>query len=264
MALNAEIVNRETEVASILISQPEPANKKSPYFDLAKKHNITVDFRQFIQIEDISGKEFRKERVDPSTFSAIIFTSKVAIRHFFRICGEIRLTMPANTKYFCSSEAIALFLQKFIEYRKRKVFFPKDNKSTLFTLLEKHKAKENFLYPCASYPFEDIRKSDIPDFLKEKEFNYAEVIIYRIVCSDLSDLEEIYYDIIVFFTPLGIKSLFKNFPGFKQNKTRLAALGPATAKAIADHDLVLDIKAPAPGMPSMTAAIEQYLLKVNE
>jgi len=255
---------REIKVDSILISQPEPTNGKSPYYDIAEKFNIKVDFRQFIQIEEITPKEFRKERIDPTKFSAVIFTSKVVIKHFFRVSKEMRFTMPADTKYFCASEAIALYLQKFIEYRKRKVFYPKDKKHTIFSLLEKHKNKENFLFPCASYPFDDVRKMDIPDFLKEKEFDFAEVVIYRIVCSDLSDLEEIYYDVIVFFAPLGIKSLFKNFPAFKQKKTRIAALGNATAKAVDDHQLTLDIAAPIPGIPSMKAAIEHYLKKVND
>lgn len=263
MAVSAKS-EREIKVESILISQPEPTSGRSPYYDLGDKYNIKVDFRQFIQIEEITSKEFRKERITPTDFSAVIFTSKVVIEHFFKISKEMRFTMPADTKYFCTSEAIALYLQKFIEYRKRKVFYPKDKKHTIFSLLEKHKNKENFLFPCASYPFDDVRKTDIPDFLKEKEFNFAEVVVYRIVCSDLSDLKDIYYDIIVFFAPLGIKSLFENFPDFKQNKTRIAALGNATAKAVDDHKLILDIAAPVPGMPSMTAAIEQYLKKAND
>ncbi len=251
------------EVKSILISQPEPVNPKNQYTELAEKYGIKIDFRKFIQLESISGKEFRKAKISPLDFSAIIFTSKTAIQHFFRICTELRITMPPETKYFCSSEAVALYLQKFIEFRKRKVFYKKDAKHTLFTLLEKNKSSERFLYPCAAYPFEEAKNNEIPNFLKEKGFDYAESTIYKIVCSDLSDLEEIFYDMIVFFTPLGIQSLFKNFPDFKQNHTRIAAFGQTTAKAVLDHDLNLDVKAPSPEAKSMTGAIDLYLKQLN-
>ncbi len=257
-----EIAREKREVKSILISQPKPNNSKNPYTDLAEKYNVKIDFRKFIQIEGITGKEFRKTRVNPIEYSAVIFTSKMAIEHFFRICGELRITMPQDTKYFCSSEVIALYLQNFIEYRKRKVFFKKDSKTDLFALLEKHKG-EKYLYPCASYPFEDVRKNDIPNFLKEKGIDFTESTIYRIVCSDLSDLEDIFYDMIVFFTPLGIRSLFKNFPDFKQNNTRIAAFGPVTLKAILDHNLIPDVKAPSPEAKSMKDAIGLYLKEVN-
>ncbi len=255
---------RNLEVKTILISQPEPSSTRNPYVGLKDKFGIQIDFRKFIQVEGISGKQFRKERINPIEHSAIIFTSKTAIQHFFRICGELRITMPQETKYFCQSETIALYLQKFIEYRKRKVFFSKDAKTTLFTLLDKHKGNEKFLYPTPVYDFDDIRKNDIPSYLSENEFDFSECTIYKIVCSDLSDLENIYYDMIVFFTPLGIKSLFKNFPDFKQKNTRIAGFGSVTSKAISDHDLILDVNAPTVEAKSMTGAIELYLKKVNK
>jgi len=248
-------------VETILISQPEPPkDKRNPYNDLAEKWGIKVDFRKFIEIQDITAKEFRKYRTVPTDYSAIIFTSRLAIRHFFRICQEMRITMPQETKYFCSSEMVGLYLQNYIEYRKRKVFYPKkDNKNTLFTLLDKHKGKEKFLFPCANN-----RKNDIPLHLETKEFDFSEVQIYKVVCSDLSDLKDIYYDMIVFFTPLGITSLFENFPDFEQKKTRMAAWGTTTHDALVGHDLELDVSAPLPELPSMTMAIEDYLRKVNK
>ncbi len=253
--LNGDEFRRQ--VKSILISQPKPA--RSPYFSLAEKHAVQIDFRSFIHVEGVSAKVFRKKRVNPLDYSAIIFTSRNAISHFFRVCEEMRVKMPQDTKYFCASEAIALFLQKFVVYRKRKVFFGK--KGTLASLKEimkKHVNKEKFLLPCS-----ESRKSDLPEFLETNGFNYQVAPIYDTVPSDLSDLEDIYYDMIVFFSPLGVKSLFHNFPNFKQNKTRIAAFGPTTAKAVAEYELRLDVKAPSPGSPSMTMAIEKYLKEVN-
>lgn len=248
-------------VKTILISQPEPPkDKRNPYFELAEKWGIKVDFRKFIEIEDITAKEFRKYRTVPTDYSAIIFTSKSSITHFFRICEEMRIQMPQETKYFCSSEMVGLYLQRFIEYRKRKVFYPKsDGKNTLFSLLDKHRPNEKFLFPCANN-----RKNDIPQHLEEKEFDYSEVVIYKVNCSDLSDLQDIYYDMIVFFSPLGIKSLFENFPDFEQKNTRLAAWGKITHQALEKNDLELDVCAPLPELPSMTMAIEHYLKKVNK
>lgn len=243
------------KVGSILISQPKPKSEKSPYYTLAKKYGITVDFRQFIEVEGITSKEFRKHRISPLDYSAIIFTSRNSISHFFRLCEASRIKMPQETKYFCASEAIALYLQKFILYRKRKVFYPKTGRQmALKDILKKHLKKEKFLLPCS-----ENRKEDLPQFLKTNSFKYAEVPIYRTVASDLSDLEEIFYDMIVFFSPLGVKSLYTNFPGFEQKKTRIAAFGPTTARIVAEHNLRLDVKAPAPGITSMTMAIEKYL-----
>lgn len=251
------------EVKTILISQPEPKNPRNPYTSLVEEYGIKIDFRQFIQIEPISAREYRKQRISPTDFASIIFTSRTSIDHFFRLCGELRVTMSSDTKYFCASEAIALYLQKFIEYRKRKVFFPKTGKTSIFDLLNKQKENGKFLYLCPTCSFDDVTKNEIPDFLKENEFDYAESYIYRIVCSDLSDLQDIYYDMIVFFTPLGIKSLFENFSDFEQNLTRIGTFGGATSKTAMEHDLILDVQAPNSEAPSMTGAIDLYLKKVN-
>jgi uroporphyrinogen-III synthase len=227
---------------------------------LARKHNIKIDFRQFIHVECISAKEFRKTRINPLDYTAVIFTSRNAISHFFRVCGEMRIKMPDTTKYFCASEAIALYLQKFILYRKRKVFFSKiSSPNGLQTILKKHKKKEKFLLPCSAN-----RKSALAKHLKENDFKYAEADIYETVASDLSDLENIYYDMIVFFSPLGLKSLFINFPDFKQKDTRIAAFGPTTSKAVIEHGLNLDVKAPAPESPSMTMAIHRYIKSLKK
>lgn len=248
------------KVNSILISQPKP-DGKSPYFALAKRHNIKIDFRQFIEVRGCTAKELRKNRIRPLDFSAIIFTSRNSIKHFFRICEELRVKMPQQTKYFCSSEAIALYLQKFILYRKRKVFFGKKGTfQGLQEVLKKHKKNETFLLPCSAA---SNRKQDLPNFLRDNNFTYTEAPIYETIASDLSDLENIFYDMIVFFSPLGVKSLFENFPNFKQNNTRIAAFGSSTAKIVEDYNLYLDVKAPAPGTPSMTMAIEKYLKQVN-
>lgn len=245
-------------IQSILISQPKP-DLKSPYTSLANKHNLQVDFRPFIEVQGVEVKEFRRSKINLLDFSAIIFTSRNAIKHFFRICEEARVKMPQDTKYFCTSQAIALFLQKFVEYRKRKVFFDKKGSSQgLKDLLKKHKKNQRFLLPCA-----ENRKNDLPNFLKENNFNYEEALLYRTISSDLSDLEDITYDMIVFFSPLGIKSLFHNFPDFQQKATRIAAFGPTTSKAVEEYNLRLDVKAPAPGTPSMTMAIERYLKEIK-
>jgi len=248
------------KVKTILISQPEPENGKSAYYDLAKKHKLKVDFRPFIHVEDVKWKDFRrKNRVDLLNYSSIIFTSKNAISHFFRVCEESKTEMPADTKYFCRSEAIGLYLQKFIQYRKRKVFNGKGSYADLQKTLEKHKTTEKFLLPCSN-----VNTRSFPEYLTSKEFDYAEANIYNTVSSDLSDLKNIFYDMIVFFSPLGLKSLFENFPGFEQNDTRLAVFGPATAKCMEDYSLRIDIRAPAPESPSMTMAIEKYVLTSNK
>ena len=252
------------KVQTILISQPPPSSVRNPYSILAEKHGITVDFRKFIQLDKITPKEYRRQRVNPLEHQGIIFNSKTAIDHYFKICEDVRIKMPQEMKYFCSSESIALYLQKFIEYRKRKVFYPKDSKTNLFKLLDKHKGIGKFLYPCASYPFDEhLRNQEIPNFLNEKGIEYAELAIYKVVCSDLSDLKDIFYDMIVFFSPLGIRSLFENFPSFQQNNTRIAAYGNITSKSVTDHKLLLDVKAPDENAPSMSMAIDNYLKKVN-
>ncbi|MCG8390045.1 MAG: uroporphyrinogen-III synthase [Cytophagales bacterium] len=252
-----KVKERMRAVKSVLVSQPKPADENSPYFKLAEKYNLKIDFRPFIQVDPVSTKEFRKQKIDILNHTAIIFTSRNAVDHFFRICSELKIEMPADMKYFCISEQTSNYLQKYIIIRKRKIFTGHRTAGDLLEILKKHK-NEKYLFPCS-----DIRKDDIPNFLKSNGFNYTEAIIYRTVASDLSDLENVYYDILAFFSPSGINSLLVNFPDFSQNNTRIAAFGPTTSKAVRDAGLFLDIEAPLPNAPSMTGAIELYIKKAN-
>jgi len=245
------------KIESILISQPKP--ERSPYFDIAEKWGIKIDWRQFIKVEAVTEKEFRKNRLRPDEFTAIIFTSKLSIEHFFRMCEEMRVKMSQQTKYFCLTEAIANYLQKFIIYRKRKVFVGTRKIADLSTAFNKHKANEKFLLPCSN-----LGSTDVVTYLKENDVNYQEAMMYRTVSSDLSDLKDITYDCLVFFSPLGIESLYENFPKFKQNKTRLAVYGQKTSAAVLDKGLNINIKAPSPETPSMSMALTNYLNKSNK
>lgn len=244
------------KIKTILVSQPKP--ERSPYFDLEKKWDLKIDWRPFIHVEGLTAKEFRKQRVRPDEYTAIIFTSKNSIDHFFRLCEESRIFMSAETKYFCLSEAIANYLQKFIIYRKRKVFAGKRVIQDLKNYFVRHK-EEKFLLPCSNLGAKKVTR-----FLDEMELNWKEVMMYRTVASDLSDLEDVTYDVLVFFSPLGIQSLYENFPEFKQNETRIAVFGSQTTKAVEDHGLTANIKAPAPNVPSMTMAIKNYLRESNK
>jgi len=245
-------------IRTILVSQPKPEGKKSPYFDLAEKYGLQIDFRAFIHVEGVPAQEFRKQKVDLAQHSAVILTSKTAIDHFFRISEEMRFEVPDSMKYFCISEAVAYYLQKYVAYRKRKIFFGKQTIDDLLDVLKKHK-KESFLLPCT-----DILRDRIPMTLADNEINYSKAVLYRTVASDLSDLEDVYYDMLVFYSPGGIESLLKNFPKFKQNKTIIAAFGPTTANAIVKNSLRLDVHAPQPNAPSMTGAIENFVKDVNK
>ena len=231
---------------------------RSPYFELAEKYDIKIDFRQFIHVEPVGYKEFRKQKVSPANFSAVIFTSRNSIEHFFRICEEMRIKMSQDTKYFCLSETIALYLQKFIVYRKRKVFFGKRTILDLKDTLLKHRKKEKFILPCSN-----LGSKRVVAFLTENNFDFKEAMCYQTVASDLSDLSDITYDMLVFFSPLGIKSLYENFPEFSQNETRIAAYGPTTMKAVQDRGLEVNIQAPTEKAPSMTMAIKQYIENNN-
>lgn len=255
---NSTLEDRLREVKTILVSQPEPSDPKSPYYTLAEKFDIRVDFRPFIQVDPISAKEFRKQKVNILDHTAIIFTSRNAVDHFFTICKDLRIEMPADMKYFCISEQTAYYLQKYIVVRKRKIFTGSRTAQDLIQILKKHK-NENYLFPCSN-----IRKEDIPDFLNESNYKYSEAIIYETVASDLSDLDDVTYDILAFYSPSGINSLFVNFPGFQQNDTRIAVFGPTTAKAAEEAGLIIDIEAPQPNAPSMTGALELYIKKVNK
>lgn len=242
-------------IKTILVSQPKPQGDKSPYFDLAQKYNIKIDFRSFIHVEGIDAQEFRKQKINLSEHSAVILTSKIAVDHYFRIAEEMRFSVPDSMKYFCISEAIAYYLQKYVAYRKRKIFHGRQTIVDLVVTLKKHK-KEKFLLPCT-----DILRDKIPETLIENSINYTKAILYRTVASDLSDLENVSYDMLVFYSPGGIESLLKNFPDFRQDKTVIAAFGPTTANAIVNNRLRLDLHAPQPNAPSMTGAIENFVKK---
>ena len=246
------------KIKSILVSQPKPQTEKSPYFDLAEKFNLKIDFRPFIQIEGIGSKEFRQTRINLEDFSAIIFTSRTAIDHFFRIAEEVRFTVPDTMKYFCISESTAFYLQKYIVYRKRKIFYGRRKFEDLMEIIEKHK-EEKFIIPLS-----DIHKQEIPRLLTKAKVDYTKAIMYRTVSSDLADLADVNYDILVFFSPSGIKSLMQNYPEFKQNETKIAAFGPTTEKAVKDAKLTLDVKAPIQQAPSMTMALELFIKKHNK
>ncbi len=252
----SKLVEKLKEVKTVLVSQPTP--KRSPYFELEQKYGVKVDFRPFIHVEGVDTKEFRKQKIRLEDYTAIIFTSKNSIDHFFRISEEMRVKMPQDTKYFCSSEAIALYLQKFIVYRKRKVFFGKRTVEDLAPSLMKHKKKEKFLLPSS-----DLGKPNYSEYLKENGFDYSETYLYRTVSSDLSDLTDITYDMLVFFSPFSIQSLFENFPDFKQNATRIAAYGQSTCDAVEERGLSLNVQAPTKETFSMTTAIENYLKLSN-
>ena len=248
---------RLTTVQSILVSQPAPSSEKSPYFPLAEKYDIKIDFRPFIQIDPVEIREFRKQKINILDHTAVILTSRNAVDHFFRLATESKVEIPTDMKYFCISEQTANYLQKYIVIRKRKIFTGVRTATDLIEVLKKHK-NEKYLFPCSN-----IRKDDIPTFLKSNGYDYNEAIIYKTVASDLSDLADVNYDIIAFFSPSGISSLFDNFPDFKQNDTRIAAFGPTTARAVRDAGLILDIEAPLPSAPSMTGALEVYIKKAN-
>lgn len=256
--MNVSGAEREKKVKSILVTLPKPENDKSPYFALAQKYNLKLDFRAFIHVEGVSARELRKEKINLADFTAVIFASRNAVDHYFRICEEMRFDVPTEMKYFCISETIALYLQKYIQYRKRKIFFGKGTVKDLEEVLKKH-TKEKFLYPCS-----DVSNEEALGWMQENGYDYTPAVLFRTVVSDLSDLKDVFYDVIVFFSPSSVQSLYENFPDFKQNNTRLAAFGAQTHQAILDRGLTLDIEAPTPENPSMTMAVEQYIKKVNK
>lgn len=241
----------------VLITQPKPESDKSPYFDLCRKYDLEMEFQPFIKIEAIPAKDFRKQKVDIQAHTGVILTSRNAIDHFFRMCDEMRISVSQDTKYFCITEAVALYLQKFILYRKRKVFYGADgtNKS-LFDVINKHKTNEKFLYVCS----ENQQDSEITGFLKSNNCAFSLAFMYRTVSSDVkSILTSTEFDVICFFTPSGVKSLFDNMPKYKQNGTVIGAFGSNTTKAVEEAGLKLTIKAPQPQSPSMVAALDQFL-----
>ena len=244
-----------TKVKTILVSQPEPKIENSPYFDLQEKQKVKIDFRPFIHVEGVEAKEIRQQKVDLSHYTAIILTSRNSVDHFFRVADEMRFKVPDTMKYFCQSEAVAYYLQKYVVYRKRKIYVGEKKIEDLEAVFKKFN-KETFLFPTS-----DMLKPDVPEFLNKSTLDWQRAILYKTVVSDLSDLRDVYYDILVFFSPSGIESLFKNFPDFEQKKTRIAVYGNSTIEASEAAGLRIDIKAPTPETPSMTMAIEKYIEK---
>ena len=251
-----------TKVKSILVSQPKPeGHVKSPYYTLAQKYGLDIEFRPFIRVEQVTAKEFRKTKINLPDYTAVIFTSKNAITHFFHLCEEMRVKMSQETKYFCSTEAIALFLQNFIFFRKRKVFFAKtDKKNGLQDLLKKHRKGEKYVLTCTNN-----RIDDLPDYLRNNNFDFVEAPVYQTVYTDFSDMNgKMAHDMVIFFSPIGVQSLLHNFPNFEQGNVRIGAFGPVTAQAVTNLGLRLDLSAPHPDCPSMTTAIEHYLKKIGQ
>ena len=246
------------KVKTILVSQPEPKVENSPYFDLQQTQKVKIDFRPFIHVENVTTKEIRLQKVDFSKFSAIILTSRNAVDHFFRVAESMRFKVPDSMKYFCQSEAVAYYLQKYVVYRKRKIYVGKRTFSELVPLIKKYK-DEKFLLPTT-----DKVKDEIPEILNDLKIDWKQATFYRTVISDLSDLENVFYDILVFFSPSGIESLFHNFPDFKQNDTKIAVFGNTTIKAVEEKGLRVDIAAPTPETPSMSMALMKYIDKENK
>jgi len=246
------------KVKTILVSQPEPKMENSPYSKLIDKEKVKVDFRPFIHVEGVNAKDVRQQKIDLKNFTAIILTSRNAVDHFFRIAEEMRFKVPDSMKYFCQSEAVAYYLQKYVVYRKRKIYVGKRNFQDLVPLFKKYK-NEKFLLPSS-----DALKEIIPEILNEVGIDWKRGIFYKTVISDLSDLRDVYYDILVFFSPSGIESLLHNFPDFEQNETRIAVFGNSTVNAATEAGLRIDIKAPTPETPSMTMALQKYITTVNK
>ena len=239
------------------MSQPEPSEVKSPYFDLAKKYNLKVEFKPFVQIEGIPIKDFRQQKINILDFTAVIFTSKTGIDHFFRICNELRILVPDTMKYFCITENVAFYLQKYIVYRKRKIFHGKAKFQDLIDVIVRHR-EDNFFVPLS-----EPHNAEIPDLLDKNNIKYTIGILYKTISSRFSNFKDFDYDILVFYSPAGIKSLKENFPDFVQGEIKIAAFGPTTACAVEHEGLRLDINAPNPKAPSMTMALDNFLKEYN-
>ncbi|MCD7973875.1 MAG: uroporphyrinogen-III synthase [Candidatus Azobacteroides sp.] len=242
------------KIKKLLVSQPKPSSEKSPYFDIAEKYGISIDFRPFIKVEGVSGKDFRQQRVSILDHTAVIFTARTGVDHFFRLCEELRVTVPETMRYFCVTESIALYLQKYIVYRKRKISFSSTGKlEGLMPSIMKY-SSEKFLLPLS-----DAHQDDLTNLLDSKKINYTKAIMYKTVSNDFSPEEKFDYDMVLFFSPSGIASLLKNFPDFEQNDLRIGCFGKTTAKAVKDAGLQLDLEAPTPAAPSMTSALELFI-----
>lgn len=248
-------------IKKILVSQPKPTSEKSPYFDLEKRFGVELVFRPFIKVEGLSSREFRQQKISIPDYTAIVFTSRHAIDNFFKLAKELRVTIPEDLKYFCVTETIALYIQKYVQYRKRKVFFGTTGKITdLIPLMVKHKT-EKYLVPMS-----DVHNDSVKQLLDAKKLKHAECVMYRTVSNDFTseEVEHFDYDMLVFFSPAGVDALTKNFPNFNQGNIAIATFGPATAKAVRDANLRLDLEAPSEKYPSMTSALQHYLLQQED
>ena len=245
-------------IKKILVSQPKPSSEKSPYYDIMRKHNVELIFRPFIKVERRTPREFRAQRINILDHTAVIFTSRHAIDNFFLLCQEMRVEIPENIKYFCITETISHYIQKYVQYRKRKVFFGDTGKiADLMPMIQKHKNDKYFI------PQSDVHSSELSELLDSKGISYTNGVMYRTVSNDFTSEEEFDYDMLVFFSPSGIQSLLKNFPDYAQGETAIATFGPATAKSVTDAGLRLDLQAPTPEYPSITAALDAYLKQHN-
>lgn len=246
------------KIKKVLVSQPKPTSEKSPYFDIAEKYGVKIDFRPFIKVESLSAKEFRQQKVSILDHTAIVFTSRHAIDHFFNLCVELRVTIPETMKYFCTSETIALYIQKYVQYRKRKVFFGATGKfADLVPLMVKHNTEKYVV------PMSDVHNDEVKDLLDKNKIQHTEAVMYRTVSNDFKPEEMSDYDMLVFFSPAGIQSLMKNFPGFEQKDIAIGCFGPTTAKAIKEAGLRLDLEAPSAAAPSMPAALDLFIGEQN-
>ena len=245
-------------IKKILVSQPQPTSEKSPYFEIASKYGVDVVFRPFIKIEGLSAKEFRQQKVAISDYTAVVFTSRNAIDHFFLLCKELRVTIPEDMKYFCITETIALYIQKYVQYRKRKVFFGQTGKiDDLLPAMVKHKTEKYLVL------MSDVHNDEIANLLDSKKLTHKEVVMYRTVSNDFQEGEDFDYNMLIFFSPSGIHALLKNFPDFEQKDIAIGTFGPATAQAARDAGLRLDLEAPSPQYPSITAALDDFIKKQN-
>ena len=246
-------------IKKVLVSQPKPASEKSPYFEIAEKYGVKIDFRPFIKVESLTAKEFRQQKVSILDHTAVVFTSRHAIDHFFNLCTELRVTIPETMKYFCTSETISLYIQKYVQYRKRKVFFGATGKfQDLLPLIVKHSGEKYFI------PMSDVHNDEIKNALVQNKIQHTEAVMYRTVSNDFTPEEKFDYDMLVFFSPSGIQSLLKNFPNFEQGDIAIGCFGPTTAKAVKDAGLRLDLEAPTAEAPSMTAALDMFIRKHNK
>jgi len=246
-------------IKKILVSQPKPSSEKSPYFDIAERHHVEIVFRPFIKVEGVSAKEFRQQKISLSEFTAIVFTSRHAIDHFFALAKELRFPVPEDMKYFCITEQVALYIQKYVQYRKRKIFYGSTGKfADLIPTMAKHKTERYFV------PLSDVHSNEIAQMLDEKKLKHTEGVMYRTVPNDFVGDEPFDYDLLVFFSPSGVQSLLQTFPNFEQGDMAIACFGPTTAKAIRDAGLRLDLEAPTPKYPSITSALNAFIEEVNK